>query len=100
MSYRVEWFPVVLPWAGLVLLLVPPVATLAVVVVALAAAAGALALAGAVVATPYLLARSLGRRWRARRDNVVSHPHAKIVGRHMSTPDEELSTPWRGSGLG
>lgn len=99
MNYRVEWMPIVLPWAALVLLLIPPVAVLAVVVIALAAVGAAVALAGAVLALPYLLARSLHRRWRARRGamqaqvlgNVASHPHAKIVGRHLSTPDEELS---------
>ena len=108
MNYRAEWLPIVLPWALLVLLLSPPVAMLAVVVIALATVAVAVALAGAVLALPFLLARSLHRRWRARRGavqaqalgEVRSHPHAKIVGRYMSTPDEELSTPWRGSGVG
>jgi uncharacterized membrane protein YccC len=60
MSYAAEWLatPIVL---GLVLLLliVPPFALIGLVVVALAAL---VALAGAVLATPYLLVRSLRRR--------------------------------------
>ena len=96
MNYRVEWSLIVLPWAGLVLLLIPPVAMLALVVAAVAVAGLAVALAGATLAAPYLLARSLHRHWRARRASPAmrrpGHAHAKIVGHDMGTPDVQLST--------
>jgi hypothetical protein len=60
--YGIEWKPgVVLLGAVLVLPLVPSFALIGVVVVALAAVAALVALAGAVLATPYLLVRSLRR---------------------------------------
>ena len=63
MSYSVEWIPGLLV-VGLVLvvLIVPPFALIGLVVVALAAVAALVALAGAVLATPYLLVRALRRR--------------------------------------
>ena len=61
MSYGLEWIP-----AGLValvaLLCVPPVAMVAVVVVLLAVVLALVALAGATLAAPYLLVRSVRRR--------------------------------------
>ncbi len=96
MNYRVEWLPLVLPWGGLVLLLIPPVAMLAVVVAAVAVVGAAVALAGATLAAPYLLTRSLHRHWRARRASTAipgpGHAHVKIVGHDMRTPDVQLST--------
>ena len=63
MKYGIEWTPgIVLLGAVLVLPLVPSFALIGVVVVALAAVAALVALAGAVLATPYLLARSVRRR--------------------------------------
>jgi hypothetical protein len=62
-KYGFEWTPgIVLAGAVLVLPLAPPFALIGLVVVALAAVAALVALAGAVLATPYLLARSLRRR--------------------------------------
>jgi Flp pilus assembly protein TadB len=62
-KYGIEWTPgIVLLGAVVVLPLVPSFALIGVVVVALAAVAALVALAGAVLATPYLLVRSLRRR--------------------------------------
>jgi hypothetical protein len=63
MKYGFEWTPgVVLLGTVVVLLIVPPFALIGLAVVALAAVAALVALAGAVLATPYLLVRSLRRR--------------------------------------
>jgi hypothetical protein len=62
--------PVLVAWAGTVLfalMLVGPFALLVTLVVALAAAAGLVTLAGAILATPYLLIRHFGRRLAERR---------------------------------
>jgi hypothetical protein len=68
MSYSTEWAvgPILLG-ALLLLPLAPPIALIAVVVVALGAAAALVALAGAIIATPYLLVRSLRRHLAERR---------------------------------
>ena len=71
MSYRFEWLPgPVLLGMVIVLPLVPPFALIGLIVVALAAVAAIVALAGAVLATPYLLLRAARRR---------------LAGRHQST---------------
>jgi hypothetical protein len=62
-KYGFEWTPgIVLLGAVVVLPLAPSFAMIGLVVVALAAVAALVALAGAVLATPYLLVRSLRRR--------------------------------------
>jgi hypothetical protein len=62
-KYGIEWTPgVFLLGTVLVLPLVPSFALIGLVVVALAAVAAVVALAGAVLAMPYLLVRSLRRR--------------------------------------
>jgi hypothetical protein len=61
-KYGIEWLPgTVLLGAVVVLPLVPAFALIGLVVVALAAVAALVALAGAILATPYLLVRSLRR---------------------------------------
>jgi positive regulator of sigma E activity len=67
MSYGIEWTagPVVLG-GTLLLLLVPGFALIAVVILALAAVAAVIALAGAILASPYLIVRTLRRRHAAR----------------------------------
>jgi positive regulator of sigma E activity len=63
MSYGFEWMPgVALLGTVLVLLIVPAFALIGLVVVALAAVAALVALAGAILAMPYLLVRTLRRR--------------------------------------
>jgi len=63
MKYGFEWAPgFVFLGMVLVLLIVPPFALIGLVVVALGAVAALVALAGAILATPYLLVRSLRRR--------------------------------------
>ena len=63
MKYGFEWTPgLVLLGAVLVLPLVPSFALIGLLVVALAAVAALVALAGAVLAMPYLLVGSLYRR--------------------------------------
>jgi hypothetical protein len=62
-NYGFEWTPgLVLLGTVLVLPIAPPFALIGLVVVALAAVAALVALAGAVLATPYLLVRSVRRR--------------------------------------
>jgi hypothetical protein len=63
MSYAIEWTvgPIVLG-AVLLPLLVPSFALIGVLVVGLAAVAALVALVGALLATPYLLVRTLRRR--------------------------------------
>jgi uncharacterized membrane protein YjgN (DUF898 family) len=70
-KYGFEWTPgLVLLGAVLVLPLVPHFALIGLVVVALAAVAALVALAGAILATPYLLVRSLRRRLAARHQST------------------------------
>jgi hypothetical protein len=58
-SYAVEWIPgAAFLGTVLLLLLVPPVALIGLMVVALAAVVALVALAGAMLAMPYLLLRS------------------------------------------
>jgi positive regulator of sigma E activity len=62
-KYGLEWFPgAAVLGAALVLLIVPPFALIGLAVVALAAVAALVALAGAILATPYLIASTLRRR--------------------------------------
>jgi hypothetical protein len=68
MSYGFEWMPgLVLLGTVLVLVLVPSFALIGLVVVALAAVVALVALAGAMLAMPYLLVRFLRRRLAERR---------------------------------
>jgi hypothetical protein len=61
-SYTVEWIPgAVFLGMALVLLIVPPFALIGLVVVALAVLAALVALAGAMLAMPYLLVRTVRR---------------------------------------
>ena len=72
--------PVLLAWAGTVLfalMLAGPFALLVALVVALAAAAAVVALAGAILATPYLLIRHFRLRLATRRH--VSEAPAPIA---------------------
>jgi hypothetical protein len=79
--YGFEWKPgLVLVGAVLVLPLAPPFALIGVVVVAFATVAALVALAGAVLASPYLLVRSLRRHLAERhRSTEGSAPIAKTV---------------------
>jgi hypothetical protein len=78
MSYGFEWIPgPVLLGTVLVLLLVPGFALIGLVVVALAAVAALVALAGAILAMPYLLARTLRRRLAER--HQTTHGSVPIV---------------------
>jgi hypothetical protein len=61
-TYGLEWIPGVGVLGGvLVLLLVPSFALIALAVVALAAVAAVVALIGAILASPYLLVRTVRR---------------------------------------
>jgi hypothetical protein len=67
--------PVLVAWAGTVLfalMLAGPFALLVTLVVALAAAAALVMLAGAILATPYLLIRHFGRRLAQRRHELTA----------------------------
>ena len=89
MKYGFEWTPgLLLVGAVLVLPLVPSFAMIGLVVVALAAVASLVALAGAVLVTPYLLVRSRRRRLAERHQSMEALPtsHASFV------PDEAART--------
>jgi hypothetical protein len=85
-KYGIEWTPgIVLLGMVLVLPLVPSFALIGVVVVALAAVAALVALAGAVLATPYLLLRSLRRHLAERHQSTEgSVPVATAIARAAS----------------
>ena len=86
MKYGFEWTPgVFLLGTVLVLPLVPSFALIGLVVVALASFAALVALAGAVLAMPYLLVRSLRRRLAARhRSTEDSGPIATAIAHAAS----------------
>lgn len=70
-TYGSEWIPgLVLLGTVLVLLIVPPFALIGLVVVALVAVAALVALVGAILATPYLVARTVRRRLAERRGST------------------------------
>jgi O-antigen ligase len=78
-KYGVEWMPgTVLLAAVVVLPLVPSFALIGVVVVALAAVAALVALAGAILATLYLVVRSLRRR-------LAERPQARETSGSIAT---------------
>jgi hypothetical protein len=71
MSYGFEWIPgVALVGTVFVFLIVPPFALIGLMVVAGAVLAALVALAGAVLTTPYLLVRFLYRRLAERRHST------------------------------
>jgi positive regulator of sigma E activity len=79
--YGLEWIPgASVVGAVLVLLIVPSFALIALAVVALAAVAAVVALVGAIVATPYLLVRTVRRRFAERQIRQTQPlPAAKSV---------------------
>jgi hypothetical protein len=79
-GYGFEWTPG-LVFLGVVLVLpfVPGLVLIALVVVALAAVAALIALAGAIVATPYLLVRTVRRRLAERRRHQLTEGPAPIA---------------------
>jgi hypothetical protein len=72
MSYSFEWAAVPVFLGALLLLLVPGFALIGVIVVALAAVAALVALAGAILAPPYLLVRTLRRRLAERHESTAA----------------------------
>jgi Flp pilus assembly protein TadB len=82
-AYGLEWTPgLVLLGTVLVLPLVPGLALIGLVVVALAALAALVALAGAIVATPYLLVRTVRRRHAERHQSTEGPaPMATAIAR-------------------
>jgi hypothetical protein len=84
--YGFEWIPGLgILGAALVLLIVPSFALIALVVVALAAVAAVVALVGAILATPYLLVRTVRRRLADRHQSTersipIAAPIAALAG--------------------
>jgi hypothetical protein len=79
--------PVLLVWAGMVLLalmLAGPFALLAMVVVALAVATVLVGLAGVVVASPFLLVRHLRARRQRRAVGAPARPLASVQPQHIA----------------
>jgi hypothetical protein len=75
-KYGIEWGPgIALLGAVVVLPLVPGFALIGVVVVALLAVAALVALVAAILASPYLIARTVRRRLAERHQTEVSGPH-------------------------
>jgi positive regulator of sigma E activity len=82
MSYAIEWAGPVVLGALLLPLIVPSFALIGLLVLALAAVAALVAVAGAVLATPYLLVRSLRRHLAERHQSTeVSVPVAPAIAR-------------------
>ena len=80
MSYGFEWVPAVALVGAFVVLMVPAFALIGLVVVALAAVAALSVLAGAIIASPYLLARTLHRRLAERHKSTgASLPIATVI---------------------
>jgi hypothetical protein len=69
-NYRVEWVAAPVFLGVPFLILIGPVAVIAVLAIALAVLAALIALAGAVLALPYLLVRSLHRHLAERRESA------------------------------
>jgi hypothetical protein len=87
-KYGFEWTPgLVLLGMVVVLPLVPSFALIGLVVVALAAVAALVALAGAVLAMPYLLVRSLRRRHAEGRATEGSGPIATAIAQTAGATD-------------
>lgn len=78
MNYWVEWTaaPVVL---GGMLVLIGPFALIAVIVVAFAVLAALVALVGVLLASPYLLVRSVHRRLAERRPATEANSAAQLT---------------------
>ena len=90
MKYGFEWTPgLVLVGMVVILPLAPPFAMIAVAMLALAAVAAVVALAGAVLAAPYLLFRHLYRHLTKPRPSPESS--TAIVGIHMGVLAEDPS---------
>ena len=90
MKYGFEWTPGIVLWGMLLILpLAPPIAMIAVAIVVLAALAAVVALAGAMLATPYLLIRVLRRHFAEPRPAPESS--VAVVGVHLPALGKELS---------
>ena len=86
-TYGFEWLPGAAILGGvLALLIVPPFALIALALVAVAALAAVLALAGAILASPFLIVRTVRRRLAER------HQPAKATV-SMATPITALAGP-------
>jgi hypothetical protein len=78
-SYSFEWFPGAAVLGFVALIWVPGIALIVLAAVALAAVAAVVAL---LVAGPYLLVRTIARRWHAPAREVVLAPTDELVGAH------------------
>jgi hypothetical protein len=86
MKYGFEWAPgIVLLGAVVVLPLVPGFALIALMVVALVLLAALVALAGAVIATPYLLVRGIRRSLAKRPPRLPAPPQPQRLARPAAT---------------
>jgi hypothetical protein len=103
MTHVLAWIPggafLAAPLLLLLLLLVPPVAMIAVLVAALAAVVGLVALAGAMLAMPYLLGRALLRHRRAQRQSAEDKaPIASVTAStQRATPKHSGVAAYAGS---
>jgi hypothetical protein len=75
MDYRVEWMPVAAALGLVTLLFVPVLGFLVALAILAGSVVGLVALVAAALASPFLLVRSLRRRWSARgTSEQVPHP--------------------------
>ena len=96
MTYRIEFLPgLSLLGAALLVLLVPPIAVIVVIVATTAALALVAALAGAVLATPYFVARFVHRHLASRHPAATTVPHPAEIHRTRVASLTELSTAGR-----
>jgi hypothetical protein len=70
MNYRVEWMPIAVALGLVTLLFVPVLGLLVGFAILLLALAAVMALAAAAIAAPFLVIRSVRRRWRDRMTNT------------------------------
>jgi hypothetical protein len=91
MSYRIEFLPAVVVVVLITVLCVPGLSLLIALVLVTLAALALLALAAAVVALPYLLVRSLGRRLAERRQTRAAVTGIAPFRAELSRPAGRLT---------
>jgi hypothetical protein len=86
MSYRIEFLPAVVFVVLITVLCVPGLSLLIALILVSLAAMAVLALVGAVLALPYLLVRSVGRRLAARSQSTSAVTEIPTFRAELSRP--------------
>jgi hypothetical protein len=86
-SYGLDWIPGTAVLGGvLLLLIVPPFALIAVALLAVVAVAALIALTGAILASPYLIVRTVRRRLAERHDEAEAAAEVPAPSRLQPEP--------------